>query len=391
MATLATHLAIGVLLGAAMGLRWRILVLAAILAELPDLDHFAPFTARVTFHNVFFCIVAPVVLAWPVAYRWRDRLAPDIVHLLWAAPLLVSSHLFLDMLPAATEISSNSVALWYPVGAERYHLTPDAGYGVDPTSLSTFTYLAIALVALAGAGRLLAARFPPRILWTLRPAIPLALLLMFPAMAAGGLMSQVTSHPLTELRISEPTVTIPQGTAELTILAQRGADAPPGSLRVSIRVGDLVRNETNRAWVSPETPWRLFVTMAIPADYNGTPAVSLKAWDGHEYGNATAVLVRSHVDANITFLGLTRARTGNLTASFRVEGERSIPTGAARVTLVPDDGTAPLTLTNAGALAPGKTWNATLPANNATTFDTRLFAVTDGHVYVDARGVIPRT
>src|SRR5581483_343929 len=110
----------GVLLGLALRLRWRELPLAAALALAPDLDHagqfipaLAPYlVARGTLTNVFTCLLLPAgVAAW---MRWRD-VWPQWQRFALAAPLILASHLLLDMLPLDPLGGVGSVTLFWPV------------------------------------------------------------------------------------------------------------------------------------------------------------------------------------------------------------------------------------------------------------------------------------
>ena len=121
MSAALTHVAVGLLLGLALRVRLRYLPLAGFLALLPDVDHFSQYVlpvpglvTRETFHNVFFCVALPVA-AYAVLHL---RKAPqDWMTLGAAAPVLMSSHLFLDMLPV--DVSSPRVPLFWPLSAQQ--------------------------------------------------------------------------------------------------------------------------------------------------------------------------------------------------------------------------------------------------------------------------------
>jgi hypothetical protein len=213
--TLALHLAVGLLLGLALRLAWRHVPLAALLAALPDLDHFAPLTPRVTFHNVLFALALPAALcvavwSWPVPRSPRMARALAWLRarqgLLAAAPALVGSHLVLDLLPF--EVSGNRVALLWPFDGTPWVLAREAGVAVDPTSTSTMVLAVLLLLALvvgALALRALTSRPPAPAPADRRAAgaiaVSLALVMLFPALLAAGLGLPAQAHPEARLAL----------------------------------------------------------------------------------------------------------------------------------------------------------------------------------------------
>src|SRR5438067_13635871 len=77
-----SHVAVGLLLGLALGVRLRWLPVAGLLALLPDVDHLSLFTPiplsvlrpRYTLHNVWFCVLLPIVVYLVVL---RAKRVPD--------------------------------------------------------------------------------------------------------------------------------------------------------------------------------------------------------------------------------------------------------------------------------------------------------------------------
>lgn len=148
MTTAFVHVCVGFLVALALRLDWPFVPYAAVLAELPDLDHLWGNGLRSGLHTWWFLVLLPsavagLVISWPgITLRWR-RLAA-------AAPVLLLSHLLLDLFPQASEVSSRYVPLLLPFDQRLYMVAPFLGHASSPPSLSTLG-IVMAILALGAA------------------------------------------------------------------------------------------------------------------------------------------------------------------------------------------------------------------------------------------------
>lgn len=144
MTTAFVHVAVGVLVALALRLDWRLVPFAALLAEVPDLDHLGGH-GRGPLHTMWFLVLIPaLVMLWGLLARWPDRWR----RLAAGAPALVVSHLLLDLFPQPSEVTSDRVPLLWPFDGRDYHLADRIGHAAQPPALSSLG-IVMFLLALA--------------------------------------------------------------------------------------------------------------------------------------------------------------------------------------------------------------------------------------------------
>lgn len=132
MGAVLTHVVIGVLVAAVAGVPTRYLPLAAVLAEVIDLDHMfsgpGPQIARAggqpvwmmnraTFHNLWLVALIPAVIALVV--YWRRMGSPGLRRLAVASPAILTSHTLFDMIELGTGHPFNGSFPFYPFSFQR--------------------------------------------------------------------------------------------------------------------------------------------------------------------------------------------------------------------------------------------------------------------------------
>lgn len=384
MATLPTHLAVGALIGAALGLRARWLPVAALLGAFADLDHFWPFETRVTFHNVFACFGVPMAIAL-LALRWRDRLHPEALQLLFAAPFIMSSETLLDVFPVATEVGGDAIALFWPASRTLYVATPNGGFAVDPLSPSTFTYLALGLLALALVGRLVYAAVMGRSIRVTRPAAAVAvvaLLVAMPLLSSAGLVRPESEAASAALQITEAQLRIPENVLTLVVRHAGGADVPPGDVVLRVRGEGVIVDQSNRLWIDGSTPWEVRLGVNVRPDFAGPLTLEVARWRSNlSFAEADATIVRGHLAGNLTLDGFSRLANGSLWIRTNYSGEKTMPAGGLRATVTDENGTA-TEWVNPFSIGVGRGWNSTLAPRPGTRFTLEIASVTDGFVYL---------
>ncbi|HWG92332.1 MAG TPA: metal-dependent hydrolase [Candidatus Thermoplasmatota archaeon] len=393
MSAALTHLAVGFLLGLALRLPPRYLVLAAFIAASPDIDHLhlfvpVPFLeTRVTFHNVFFCIALPLLVYGVLRARGARE---EYQHLAAVSPVLLTSHLLLDMMPL--DIGSPRVALLYPLNRDWYTMPAIKGYAGDPEAYSTITVILIALgllTALTLAGLALVRRLQarPGTLFRQGPAAALAAvwLLVFPALAAGGYVIPAPAHPEALFSVQDPSLLMPQGRFTAVVAHLGGGVASRGGLALQVWVdGARVAEAKNDGFFSPGDRW--VVDLPLAGDLRAATKIEarlLATSDKHTYHALTPQLRKSHIDVPLEAL-LERDGGGRALVTLKNEGSLPVPAKAiaARIegTGIPAEN-----LTNPVAINPGGSWSIPVrtPASlGAGQIQATVVAVDDGHRYL---------
>jgi hypothetical protein len=328
---------------------------------------------------VFVCIALPVGIAlW---MRWRN-VAPQWQRLALGAPLLLTSHLLLDLLPLDPLGGSGSVQLLYPVMATKYTLDFRAAAFLSPATYSTITLL---LLLLAGMTLLT--------LWVaerraLRPVAALAgaWLLLVPAAGFAGAVVTTPAWPDAYLAVEDARLRLPEGRVLALVHNLGGAGVGPGALRLDVRDpgGTLVslanpqRLDTGGTWV---------VDLGVPGDARTLGALTLSlvhARTAHAYAAARLGLEKGHLDLPLRLAPGASA----LRLDARNEGDFTAPTGALRAVAI-QAGREVANATNPAPLAPGGAWTlpaaGTLAAGPATW---ELRSADDGTLY-DRRATTP--
>lgn len=390
MSAALTHAAVGLLLGLALGVRLRWLPLAAFLAVLPDVDHAGKYVfggdlpflvTRVTLHNLLFCLVVPV--AAYLVVKWRKAPA-EWVRLAAAAPVLMTSHLFLDTLPL--DLSSPKVPLLYPFSGTMWTASARTANAVDPTAYGTITLLILVLAALVVLTVLLHAWIERKPEQPVRSfALAGALLVAFPALLVGGFFVEGPKHVETNFALESATVRLPEDRFSAVVYHLGGNDAGRGSLRVVLAAGDQVLyNATNNATLTKGQRW--IVDAALPARPAGPVTARLVSTaDGHEYARAAPTLVKGHVEAALSIARYAADAQGGATLVLQNNGPFALPAGAVRVLVAAPDGSSAANATNDKPFAASTTWTiqvALPPAGLAQKSAIRALAVEDGFVYL---------
>lgn len=392
MSAALTHVAVGLLLGLALGVRLRWLPVAGFLALAPDVDHFSKYVfpvpfleTRVTFHNVFFCVALP--LAALLVVHWR-RMGEPWQRLAYAAPVLMASHLFLDTLPL--DVSSPRVPLFYPFSRDPYTASAQRGYAVDPTAYSTITLLILILVALTVLTVLAYAwarrtQDGARLRRGLAPACFLVgWVLVFPTLGAAGYVIHAPAHPETILALEEPALRVPQGRLTAIVYHLGGNDVGKGQLRVEVlKDGAPVAQATNPETLTKGDRW--VVSLGLAAGLReGLQARLVAARDGHAYDEGPVSVLRGHVEAPIVLASFTHDGRGQGTLRLGNDGDLPAPAGSLRAVVKAPDGTEAANATNAQAVAPHGAWTVPvrLPLNPAQRFGIVVTGVEDGYVHL---------
>lgn len=381
MSAALTHVAMGLLLGMALRIRWRHLPLVAALALAPDLDHAGLFLpalspwllARGTLTNVFLCLAAPVALAaW---MRWKDKW-PAWQPLAFAAPLILASHLLLDMLPLDPLGAVGGVALLYPLTTTLYTIDVDAARSLSPATYTTITMMFLLLAAMTALT-----------LWAMerkRGAAPVAALtgawlLVIPAASLAGAVIPMPAWTAADLALEAPRVRLPEGALLAIVHDLGGAPVGGGALRLEVRQGStLVLSVTNPQRLDLGGAW--IVDAPLPGDARTLGALTLTlvhARTGHVYATAKAGLEKGHLDLPLQL----DAATPPTRLEVRNAATLTILPGTLRARAT-QGGREVANLTNDAPLGSGGVW--TLPAagtlaGGAVTWELR--AADDGWLY----------
>lgn len=389
MSALLTHAAFGLLLGIAIRLPARQLPLAALLAIVPDIDHvefWAGSTilqARGTLHNAFVVAIIPTLIFVVMAVR---GLGPKWQRLAAGAPLFLTSHALLDMLPLETYGGGGRVKLLYPFDTTAYGFNMVFANRLDPTAYSTFTFLTLAFVTLIGLV-LLGARAPSAP-WKGRglAAYTIIWILLIPASVGTGLAVPKVGHPNASITIEWSRLDLPEGRVSASILHAGGEYAPAGALTAQVMVNGTVTG-------SVKNPFPLYVGQRWVAVANVSEPRLRAAYfftvnnvsDGVEYAKQVTATRRGHADANITLVTL-RESDDEIEATLRLEGNWTLPPGALRASFTV--GESQQNSTSPRLTAPG-TWVVraarSLETDQAVTL--RVTAVDDGFRYLSVKQV----
>lgn len=276
MSALLTHAAVGVLLGLA--LRWpaKALPIAALLAMLPDVDHLPIplMESRVTLHNVLFCTALPLASAFAIRAR---RGSPGLVAISFGTPLLLTSHLILDLLPLDPPGSVGHAALFFPLVHEQYYpplWRSDYRIPLSVTqSGAALLLLGAATVAtsfaLSVAGR--------RGQWGWLGGYAAAALVVFPALAAGGTIYSAPGYRPALVEIDDAVVT--NAVLHLVVHHVTGSSVPGLSIRVISEDGRTLTERSLGATLLPGDSRT--VDVDLPSE--GPVIVELMSKDGHVY------------------------------------------------------------------------------------------------------------
>ncbi|MEA3202044.1 MAG: LexA-binding, inner rane-associated putative hydrolase [Thermoplasmata archaeon] len=379
MSAALTHAAMGLLLGLALRLRGRELPLAAGLALLPDLDHaglfipaLAPYLiARGTLTNVFTCLLIPVALAaW---MRWRD-LWPTWQRFALAAPLILASHLLLDMLPLDPLGGVGSVTLFYPVSLAKYTIDYSPLDSLSPATYSTITILLVVLVGMTALT-----------LWVaegrrLRPTIALAgaWLLVVPAAGVAGAIIQAPAWPDADLSLEAPRLRLPEGAILAVVHDLAGTGFGAGALRLEARAGGTLVATAENPRLDPGGAWVVDAPLTGDARSLGAITVSIvHARTHHAYATARASVEKGHLTLPLSL----SPDTPPTRLVARNAGTFAAPAKSLRA-LATQNGAEVANLTNDAALESGGAW--TLPAAGSlagglVTWELR--AADDGYLY----------
>lgn len=384
MSALITHALMGLLLGLAVGLRWRDLPWAPLLAILPDLDHLDRYglpllASRVTLHNSLFCILLPTAL-FGVLYLRGVRGAR--LRLAAAAPLLLTSHLLLDLLPMEPFQGIGKLPLLYPFSGQTFTLPAHDLTSTDVNEYSTLSVLLAVLALLAiltrvvtGALEAQRGRHVPAL------ALGLAWILVIPGLAA-GLFIPPTPEPNAVLRMETARLELPQSRLVTAIHHVGGAEFASGQVVLELRAnGTLITSQRNPTALWPGDVW--YAVVPVPGDarsLRNLTAVINATRANVTYQRVVVTVVRGHADANLTLAlepgpnGTTLLRIENLGPSALPAGSWSLDVREGNRTLRVAGVSANLTVGEVARLAIGRV--------NATAVSARVVAVDDRHVYV---------
>ena len=392
MSAALTHVAVGLLLGLALGIRLRYLPAAGFLALLPDVDHWPDYVfwvplleTRVTFHNVFFCVALPLGVLVAVHFL---RVKEEWRRLAFAAPVILASHLFLDTLPL--DVSSPRVPLFYPFSRDLYTASARRANAIDPTAYSTVTLLILILVALtvltvlayAWARRTDGA---PRLRRGLAPAAFLVgWVLVFPTLGAAGYVIHAPSHPETILLLDEPSLRVPQSRFTAIVYHLGGNDVTKAQLRVEVlKDGARVADATNPPGFTKGDRW--VVSLAVPEGAReGLEARLVATKNNHSYAKAPVKVLKGHVENPIVLASFTHDGRGNGMLRLSNDADLPVPASSLRALVTAPDGAAGANLTNAKAIPPRAQWTfpVKVPFDPTARLAIVVTGVEDGFVHL---------
>jgi membrane-bound metal-dependent hydrolase YbcI (DUF457 family) len=390
MSALLTHAAVGVVLGLALGLRWRWLPLAAFIACFPDLDHLPVpgFVTRGTLTNVFVCVLLPLAVYAVLAWRKAN---PEAVKIAAAAPLLLLSHLFLDMVPLDTAGDSQNVKLFYPIDGRNYTLRildVDARVATD---YSTFT-IAFGVVILVTLATILAIRWigaqrPYQRLGPVPAAHILAWIVLLPTAMAPGLVIPTPEYPNAQFAVEDARAEVPQMRFVGVVHQIAGRTAGVGAINLTVYVdGAPAAWVRNPAALPAGARWPVDIT--VRADLRAATTIEAKVVSmkgEHAYAAVKVPLRKGHVDVPLVLGNLEADAQGRVSVPLANQGALDVPANALRITVTQPDGAILSNETHPERLPGGGTLRIRLPVpagllSGPVTIEVR--AVDDGHRYV---------
>lgn len=136
----------------ALRLDWRLIAFAAVVAELPDLDHLWGSGMRSALHTAWFLVFLPSAVA--AAGLWWQALDGRLRRFLAATPVLLLTHMLLDLFPQASEESSRLIPLLWPLDDRLYQVAPLVADAARPSALSSMGVVVFLLAIAASVGYL---------------------------------------------------------------------------------------------------------------------------------------------------------------------------------------------------------------------------------------------
>lgn len=396
MSAFLTHLAVGALLGLALRLPLRYVPIAALIAELPDLDHLdmygVPFVeSRVTFHNVWFAIALPLAI-FAILY-WR-RANPDWLRLAAAAPLLLTGHLLLDMLPFEAFGGVSKLPLFWPVSDVWFTLPLVAVQRIDPREFSTMTIVLVTLITLTvltvlALPHVTQRRESPR--RVVRHAAPAAFivvwLLLVPGLAAAGLFTAPPGYANAALVLEDGAVELSAERYTGLVRHLGGAGAWRGHLTVDVTAdGQVVASAKNPETLQFGQAWPVVIALPPETAEATVFKIVLRATNGNvTYAETTPQVDRSHLPLDLGIVGLQHDARNRGLLTLVNDARAPVPPGAVLVALTLSDGSK-LELQTSRRLQQGdeETLTFSLPGTTALN-DVRIVlrSPVDGHVYLE--------
>lgn len=397
MSALLTHFAAGLLISLALRVPVRWIPVTAFLAIVQDIDHLDKFgglpfvESRVTFHNVLFCIVLPVAIFLALWARGAKR---DHLHVAAAAPVIMTSHLLLDIFPFETFGSVGKLPLFWPL-LDTWYTFPLVKYErIDPREISTVTLMGFTLFTLTlltlGAITLLRRQHGVRTRRALATplAFALAWVMLAPTMAAIGYLEEPRVAPNAAFSLERGEIELPLARFTAQVYHLGGQSVGAGGLSINLTAnGEHYATVRNPARLDPGQVWN--VALPLPTDVrerSGFHAFLNASRGETTYARLAPTLVKTHVDTVLVVEGVTHDGRGTGRATFRNDGDAVLPPRAL-VLRIDVPGQAATERTNDRALQPGDSASVTfpLPLPIALQQDVRLrgTARDDGHAYFD--------
>lgn len=396
MSALLTHALVGVLLGMAIRLPLRQLPFAAFFAIVPDLDHLdmlwagSPVHSRTSFVNVFVCLALP--LAFFAVLRGR-RASEAWQRLALVAPLLMGSHLMLDMLTIDVPVDTGSVALFWPFTDAWFSFKDVRLERIHPAEYSSMTIVLALLTAFALATVLAhRALASPRAI-VRRGALGAyagAWLLLFPVLFATGFVVTAPRHVDAELTIEASNYHFPESRLVARIVHASGDAAPPGTLNLTLAFGGAVRLQlANPTTLGPGEPWIVDASLETSLERVASATLRLAAnstLDPFLYARANVTIIPAHVRANVTLASGPPNGTGVANVTILHAAGGSIPPRALRLLAQADGAALPFgNQTNPLRLNASESWSTQLRLPPGKGVNLTLVSVDDGFAYAAGR------
>lgn len=402
MSTLLTHAVAGVLIGLALRFRLRHLWIAAFLPMLPDVEKITYFlfdgylfvTGRSVLHNVFFTIALPLVVY--AVLRWRD--APvEWRRIALAAPVLLTSHLLLDIVPLEPYGQPGWALIMYPL--------TDAWFGPGAhvhAHLSPVTHGAFAMVAgvlFAGvlvtllAERALEGAEPPagRAAWWRFGAFASAWVLLVPALIGAGALAYGPPRVDASFTLDAPTFHVVDGAFSTTLRHTGGADAPAGHLALVVTRGDATLvTLTNPTPLRDGDAWDVRAPLDVPDADGLRVTVSMNTEVvPRTYASANVRVDEGYLAADLALVAFEHDGKSHAVLTLENRGAVDVPARALDAGVAASGGRVVANLTNPLSLAAGERVQLTfeLPVTRAQeAFRIEVHAAELAHTYlVDAR------
>lgn len=335
MSALLTHAAIGGILAFALGYRGKWLLLGPLLAIFPDADHLSMYwdqpvlRSRETLHNAFACVALPLLIF--AILRWR-RVSAEKQYLALTAPVLLSSHLLLDILSLDPYGGAGRAKLFYPVSTENWKFVAWDVNTLDPRAVTTVTLIMLILLAAVAIGVFVARRASqhnaPK---TILGAYAVSWLLLFPALAGAGALTDQASFASAYLVLEDAVIQQPAGRLIATYYHAGGENA--GGLRVELVANGTVLT-TARLTTTIEASDRGAVSVGVTdPDRNITRATArLVGPANHTYAQIPVRFERGHVNASVA---LAASNEPNRTlVQLTLAGVSPIPAHALALRLI---------------------------------------------------------